>query len=125
MTDDGILNRRGRAVVQERAAQPETPQRRRPELLRSGGLLPNTVAGLNVVQEQIREERYCLSVEDRVRARTRLQRGNVARGASNGTEHRLARAYRLVNHATARRRQKSQEVLEIGDAAGPSSRVPA
>jgi hypothetical protein len=63
VTTNGVLDGRGGAVVQQRPAQPEAPQRRRPELQRLGGLLPDAVAGPDVVKEQVREERHHLAVE--------------------------------------------------------------
>src|SRR5438128_1465498 len=50
---DGIFNGCRRAVVQQRPAQPEAPQRRRPELLRRGGFLTDAVSGPDIVQQQI------------------------------------------------------------------------
>ena len=54
---DGVGNRRGAAVVQQRPAQPQSPQRRRPDLVGLGGALPDAVAGADVVQQQIGEQR--------------------------------------------------------------------
>src|SRR5262245_58390903 len=118
---DGVFDRRRRAVVQKWSAKAQPPQRRRPEFLRAGCLLADAVTGSDIVQEEIRKKRDALSIEQRVGARRRLERRNVAGRAADRAENSVARADGLVHCSSRDRREELHEGLEVVDTAAAGS----
>ena len=87
------------------AAEPSCSSGRRKRRPQSAGVrissgaadaLRDAVAGADVVQQQIREERHRRAVEERIAARPGRQRRRVARRAADGAEHLLAGPRRLA-----------------------------
>ena len=64
--------------MQERPTEAKSPQRRRADLLAGGRGLLDPITSRHIVQQQIGEERHRAAVEQRIRARSRCQGGDVA-----------------------------------------------
>ncbi len=122
---NGVLNGGRGAVMQQRTPKPQAPQGGRPELLRLGGFLTDTVAGPHVVQQQIREQRHHLVMEQRVRVGSGLKRRHMAGPAANGAKQHLARAHGVVDRPPSGWREKFHERFEVVDPAPPRSPIRA
>jgi hypothetical protein len=118
-----VFGRRRRSVVQQRAPQPQPPERRRADLFLLGRTLHDAVAGAHVVQQQIGEERHRLAVEQRVAARARVQHRVMAGGAADGGKHLLAGRGELARAFARHRTEEAHEAGEVVDAAPPRDRV--
>ena len=111
---DRLLDRRRRAVVQERPAEPQTPQRRRADFV---GRRPcDAVAGADVVQQQVRKQRDGRRSNSRLRLAAGRQRRHVARRTADRREH-CSPARGRVAGAARERRQEPHEAREVVDAA--------
>ena len=86
MAEDGLERGGGGAVVEEGAAETQSPERGRADLACQGGGLRDAVSGGYVVQQQIGKERYRAAVEDRVGVLPGEQDGDMTAGASYGGE---------------------------------------
>ena len=87
---DRVFDGGRRAVVEQRTTEAQAPQRRCANLLGRAGCLLNAVAGPDVVQQQIGEERHGDTIEERVRARPGRQHRRVTGAAADGAEDALA-----------------------------------
>jgi hypothetical protein len=64
---DRFIDGRGTPIVQHRPAESEPPQRRRPDLVSHRCVLLDAVAGVDVVQQEIRKQRHEFPIEQRIR----------------------------------------------------------
>ena len=121
---DRLLDGGRGAVVEQRPAEAQSPQRRCANLLGRPRLLLNPVAGTDVVEQQIGEERHGHAIEERIRARAGRQRRCVAGRAADGAEDLLAVPRGLVDRAAGERREELHEAREVVDAASAGARIP-
>src|SRR5439155_22590435 len=119
----GFFHRTGAPVVQEWSAYAQAPKRRRANFVRQGRCLRDAVASADVVQQEIREERHGLPVEQRVPGRSRLERRDMAARAARRLKKPLAGARVLVDGSARRRAEKLQEGLELVDCGQSCPRI--
>ncbi len=75
------------------------------------------------MQQQIGEERHAAAVEERIGARSRRQRGDVAGGAPNRSKHALTQPRGFVDLSATDRRQQPHEALEIVNPSTVGARI--
>ena len=134
VTDDGrrfalvppnrLVGSRGTSIVQKRPAEPQAPERGRPDLVAGGGSLFDTVAGADIMQEKIGMQGNRFAIEERIRVWTRHQNGRVAGRAAGEPEKRFAIADGFVHRSAFHGSEELHEVREVVDAAQAGTTIP-
>ena len=78
-------------IVQKRTSHAKSPKRGRTDFVRERGALGNSVAGADVVEQQIREEGHCPPIEQRKSRGPGFENRNMTGGAANLSEHSFTR----------------------------------
>ncbi len=114
---DRIVDGRLAAIVQQRPTESQAPERRRADLLGERGRLRDLVSSTDVVEKEVGEERYRLSIEGTLAARAGRQHRRMTRRTSDTAKQLLTE--RDLRAAVAARRwgQKLHERREVVDAA--------
>src|SRR6187431_1483778 len=106
MLSQRVAHGRGTAVVHQRSAEPNSPQRWSPDLVLLRGVLLDAIAGADVVQQQIRKQGQRLPIERGRRVGAGREHGDVARRAAEGGEDLLSGSNVVGDDAPWKRRKK-------------------